>query len=172
MPDFKVETSRGPATFSQLIEGRKTVFLFLRYAGCRVCQYDMAMLADKYDLIEKAGGQVYVVLQSPLQTISELLAEGAYPFAIISDEPGRLYQALEIDSAASSEQLVSPESRAKVEKAAACGIVHGKFEGNELQYPATFITDGNRLITYVKYGMHSADTPAPDELAQLLTQAQ
>lgn len=90
-----------------------------------MCQYDMAALADQYDLIEKAGGQVYVALQSSMETIEAFLETKTYPFTIISDEPGKLYQALGIDVAASNNQLSSSQSRSKVEKAVACGMVHG-----------------------------------------------
>jgi len=172
LPDLRAETSRGPASFSQLVAGQKTVFLFLRYAGCRVCQYDMMALAAEYGQIEKAGGQVYVALQSSLETVAELLRTSGYPFAVISDEPGRLYRALGIDSASSAEQLVSPQSREKVDKAAACGFVHGKNEGDELQLPATIITDGSMRIQYLRYGTRSGDTPSPEELVQMLSQSQ
>ncbi len=168
MPDFSVLTIHGKTTISALEDEKKTAFLFLRYAGCRVCQYDMMQLNLSYEKISRTGGQVCVILQSVPETITALQAGANYPFAIISDERGELYRALEIDSAESAEALGSQEGKAKVEKAVACGIVHGSYEGNELQLPAAFITDGKRRLTYVKYGAHSGDTPSPDELAALL----
>lgn len=169
MPDFRVLTVGGVTTVSALEDGKKTAFLFLRYAGCRVCRYDMMQLAQAYEKIARTGGQVCVILQSAPETIAAMQAEAHYPFVILSDEPGELYRALEIGSAESKETLGSPESRAKVEAAAACGIVHGSYEGNELQYPAAFVTDGRRRVLYARYGAHSGDTPSPDELAALLT---
>ena len=38
----------------------------------------------------------------------------------------------------------------KLAKATACGIKHGKYEGNEQQLPAVFVMDGERRLSYVK----------------------
>lgn len=48
----------------------KTILLFLRYYGCRICQLDMREYAEAYDRIKAKNAQLLVVLQSPVSTMA------------------------------------------------------------------------------------------------------
>ncbi|WP_294853806.1 redoxin domain-containing protein [uncultured Oscillibacter sp.] len=169
MPNFSVLTGAGQTTLLSLVSRkRRTALVLLRYAGCRICQYDMLQISHAYENILISGGQVLIVLQSSLSSIQSLQAKQQYPFTIISDERGVLYRALGVESALSAEELSSPAGQDKLKQAVACGIVHGAYEGNELQLPAAFVLTPNLKILFAHYGSNAADTPSPLELAALM----
>ncbi|WP_369283671.1 peroxiredoxin-like family protein [Oscillibacter sp. GMB15532] len=169
MPNFSVLTGTGQTMLSSLVSRkRRTALLLLRYAGCRICQYDMLQISNAYEDVLLSGGQVLIVLQSSLPSIQSLQEEHRYPFTIISDERGVLYRALGVGSALSAEELSSPAGQDKLERAVACGIVHGAYEGNELQLPAAFVLTPNLKILFAHYGSSAGDTPSPLKLAALM----
>ena len=79
-----------------------------------------------------------------------------------------LYHLYEIPAAASKEELGSPAVAAKVEKAAALGMVHGAYEGEELQLPAMFLLDEDCTVLYARYAANGADLPTIDEMVAML----
>ena len=97
-PGMKIEniiydTPFRPAqSLADKVSGHKTMLLFLRYFGCTLCQYDMAVLKEEYAKIHGANGQVKVVLQSdPALLADELGSPDVYPFEIICDPDKTLY---------------------------------------------------------------------------------
>ena len=61
-PGMKIEniiydTPFRPAqSLSDKVSGHKTMLLFLRYYGCTLCQYDMAVLKEEYAKIHCPSG--------------------------------------------------------------------------------------------------------------------
>jgi hypothetical protein len=58
--------------------------------------------------------------------------------------------------------------QAKIEKIKASGFVHGKYEGDENQLPALFITEPGGKVLYAHYAANSIDMPTVDELLEKL----
>jgi peroxiredoxin len=151
------------------VSGRKTLLLFLRYYGCTLCQYDMAVLKEKYAEIQAVGGQVMVVLQSdPALLAEELGSPDVYPFEIICDPKAELYTLFEIAPAASMAELGSEKVMEKIQAAKGMGLSHGRYEGIEEQLPAAFVVDGDLTVTYAHYGTNGADIPDVEEIVALL----
>lgn len=171
LPDFTYET---PYTQGLSIAGTarqvkgKTALYFLRYYGCTMCQYDLHLLTEAADAIKAAGGQVLAVLQSDPQLLREELPEGYPPFRIICDPKETLYKRFEILPAASKEEMRGEITMKKRPQALALGYTHGKYEGNELQLPATFVVTPELEITYAYYGKAVGDSPDAETLLELL----
>ncbi|MGI5839231.1 MAG: peroxiredoxin-like family protein [bacterium] len=169
MPDFQFQTPFRPGLrFRPAAGGKKTVLLFLRYYGCTLCQLDIRRLAQNYDKIEAAGGQVFVVLQSEPETIAGQMAENDLPFMLICDPAQTLYKEFAIPVAASVEEMLGGKTKAKIAELEGTGLKHGKYEGEEQQLPAVFVVDTDGRITYVHYAKDLADIPNVDEMAELL----
>lgn len=169
MPNFKVDTpyKRG-ISLNSLLSDNKTAILFLRYAGCTLCRFDMMILKDEYDKIKATGGKVVVALQSNPDKLSNDLDKNYYPFEIICDSSQELYKQLEILPANSQEEMIGPDSMEKLGRLQASGLTHGEYEGNELQLPAAFVVDKDLNVTYAHYAKNITDMPDVDKLAQLL----
>ena len=162
MPDFTFDTpfAAGLSLSEAVQKTPKTALLFLRYYGCTLCQYEMHLLAENYDQITAAGGQVLVVLQSDPAGIAEQIGPDSLKAA--------LYGKFGIQPAASMAKMADAGTMLKIAKATAAGYKHGAYEGNELQLPASFVVDKERRISYAHYGKSAGDTPDVRSLAELL----
>ncbi|XBS68910.1 peroxiredoxin-like family protein [Acerihabitans sp. KWT182] len=168
--DFLFETPwQASQNFFAATEGKRVILLFLRYYGCTTCQLEIHQLIHDYPRFKAAGVELYIVLQSSAETIISQVGRGDIPFEIILDPRQKLYRTYNIGSrdpdAARSEQ-----HQAKVKKARDLGFIHGAYEGNELQLPATFIIGPDHRIEYAYYGQEGSDIPAHDVLLEKLAQ--
>ena len=74
----------------------------------------------------------------------------------------------ENEAAADKETLAGGDCAIKLQEAQRLGLQHGAYEGDELQLPATFVTDSDGMVLYVRYGTNAADVPSMRELKELL----
>ena len=83
MPDFKFCTPyAGEGSVRGLMEDgpyHRFAFIFLRYYGCTLCQYDMHRYTETYSEITAGGGGFCVVLQSGPETVRRELGENVLP---------------------------------------------------------------------------------------------
>ena len=171
MPDFTVNTDKRDNVRLSEIAGDKNIFWVIRYIGCTVCRYDVHVLTQHYDEIEQKGYKLFVVMQSDTDHVRKELKAHETLFEIICDNTFDIYNTLEIAPAVSREELVGDaldKLKEKGGKAREAGFAHGDYEGNELQLPALFITDGNLLVGYAHYGKNIMDMPTVDELIDML----
>lgn len=169
MPDFTVDTAfKRNRSLKDMAGENKTAVLFLRYAGCTLCRFDMRILKEAYDKIKEPGGKVLVVLQSDPDKLSKEIDEGYYPFEVICDPGQELYKQLEIKPADSQEEMIGPDSMEKLKKVQESGLTHGDYEGNEMQLPAAFVVDKDLNVLYAHYAANITDMPGIDELVHLL----
>lgn len=171
MPDFDYVTpfTAGHTLAETAAKAPKTALIFLRYWGCPLCQYDIYLLAQAYDEITAAGGQLFVVLQSdPKGLADQLGAPDKLPFAIICDPDQKLYKDFCIAPAASMAKMADLKMVGRIIKATKLGFKHGAYEGDEQQLPAAFVVDGDRKILYAHYAKSVSDMPDAAELAKLL----
>ena len=173
MPDFAYETPFEKGLTIGRAAGRvkgKTAVIFMRYYGCTMCQYDIHLFKTQHDKIAATGGQMLVVLQSDPARLAAQVKPGDLPFDIICDPDQALYKAFDIQPAVSKEAASDEQTIAKRAERDAYPVkfVHGEYEGNELQLPATFIVEPDLTITFAAYHKGNGGVPSPDELAALL----
>ena len=169
LPDFTFDTPFEKGKSLYAVAGGKPVFLlFLRYYGCRVCQLDIRELKKDYARFTQKGAKVLVVLQSKPELLAGKEEPNDLPFDIVCDPAQKLYRELEIAPAKSEADMASPELAEKINKAKEMGLVHGEYEGNELQLPALFLLDGEGKVLYSHYAKNLTDMPTHDEMLALL----
>lgn len=169
MPDFSFQTLfQGHLSFYDAVKGKKTVLVFHRFIGCRISQFDIRKLAKDYAQITAAGGQAFVVVQSPVETVRGYYNEDSLPYTIICDPKLTLYKQFDIQPAKSAEELNSGNTEAKMAEIRKTNLVKGDPEGELLQLPAVFVVDESLKVTYAYYGKNAADTPSVAEIAEIL----
>ena len=173
MPDFTFETPYEKGlTIGETAKkvAGKTAVVFMRYYGCTMCQYDIHLFKTQHEKIAATGGQMLVVLQSDPVKLAAQVKPGDLPFDIICDPDQKLYQQFDIRPAASPEAASDePTIAQRAPRAAYEGkFLHGEYEGNELQLPATFVVEPDLTITFAEYHKGNGGVPSPDELAELL----
>ena len=146
-------------------KGKRVVLFFLRYYGCTTCQLEIHHLILDYPQFKAAGADVYVVLQSSVETIAGQVRRENIPFEIILDPQQNLYCTYGIGSR-DPDSVRTEQHQLKVKQAKELGFVHGTYEGNELQLPATFIIGPDHRIEYAYYGNEGSDIPAHDFLVK------
>ena len=172
IPAFSYDTAfqRGLSIADALkkVKG-KTALIFLRYWGCRICQYDVIQFAAGYEKILEQNGQLLVVLQSTPENLKEQWGE-ELPFSVICDPEKILYRLFEVQPAPSKEAMMDARAVEKVQAAEKLGLQHGIYEGEEFQLPAAFVIRPDGTVTYAHYGKAAGDVPEVEELAALLAE--
>jgi thioredoxin-dependent peroxiredoxin len=158
-PDFRFKTPwDDEVNFYDAAGNNPAVLIFLRYYGCPVCQMEMAKIKRQIDLVRQKGGRVFVVLQSAPETIASLINKDDFPFTIICDPQGKVFQLYGVEAGGIIKYL-HPAGLIAAIKAIGRGFKHGKFEGKETQLPAAFALDAQKVIKYVHYGENISDMP-------------
>lgn len=158
--------------FHNSLREKRTILLFHRHFGCRLCQLDITRLIEKYDLIQSKNAQLFMVLQSAPEVITAHEKKENIPFTFICDPHHRLYRLFGVEPAETLELAVNESVKAKVEEAIIEGMVNYENNGDEIvtQLPACFIIEPNKVVSYVHYGQDAGDLPSVDELSTLLEQ--
>ena len=110
-----------------------------------------------------------MVLQSDPAVLREQTGPDHYPFAIICDPEQALYRRYHVCPALSMERMADIRVLEKIGQARAAGLVHGRYEGNELQLPAVFLLDKNNTVLKAHYAAKAADLPDMEQLAGWLS---
>jgi len=169
-PNFKFKTHTGAdCAISDIVDGKPTQILVVRYIGCTVCVYDCYCIQQRLDEFKAKGVNVAVMMQSTPENASEYLEAHnlKLDFPIICNPDQSFYKALDIFPAASMEELLGGDMaklQIKSGKAKECGFEHGKYEGNERQKPAFFFLDGDMTVKEAHYATTIVDIPTVDEM--------
>ncbi|WP_082760003.1 PatB family C-S lyase [Abyssisolibacter fermentans] len=147
---------------------KKTYLVFLRYYGCTLCQVDIAEFIERYKEFTDKDAQLFVVLQSDAETISDQVKKEDIPYDIICDPDQKLYKLYNLNTAYSQMGMASGKVLEKGMKAMQMGIQHGKYEGNELQLPAAFLINEKGIVEFVHYGKDASDIPSVEEMIEKL----
>jgi peroxiredoxin len=156
--------------FFEAAQGKASLIFLLRYYGCTACQLEIRKIFEDAPKFRAAGAEVFVVLQSEAETVKGELSGRDVPFTIIVDPRQKLYATFAIGSRDPTVERTEAH-KAKMAEAAALGLAHGKFEGNEYQLPAVLIVTPGREILYAHYGQETSDVPDHDELLKILKSA-
>ena len=158
-PDFRFKTPwDGETNFYDVAGNNPAVLIFLRYYGCPVCQMEMVKIKQEIDLVRQKGGRVFIVLQSAPETLASLIKRDDFPFTIICDPQGKVFQLYGVEAGGIIKYL-HPAGLIAAIKATFRGFLHGKFEGKETQLPAAFAMKADKIIKYAHYGENISDIP-------------
>ncbi|MBS4784730.1 MAG: redoxin domain-containing protein [Clostridiales bacterium] len=168
--DFTYNTPYGKTmTLSEKVkQADKTYLIFLRYYGCTICQLDIKAYRENYQKFLDKNAQILLVLQSEPSTIAEGITEAELKFDVACDPNQELYKAYQIGAAKNKLGLASIKTIRKMQAAKKSGLVHGAYEGNEMQLPALFLLDSNMNVVYAHRAKSAGDMPEiSDMLAKL-----
>ena len=171
-PDFKFKIHTGEdSSISEIVDGKPTQILVVRYIGCPPCVYDAYCIQQRLDEFKAKGVNVAVMMQSTPENATEYLEAHnlKLDFPIICNPDQSIYKALDIFPAESMAALGGGEefaAKAQIKFAAvkACGFEHGKYEGNEQQLPAFFFLNGDMTVKEAHYARGIVDIPTVDEM--------
>ena len=167
-PNFQFDTPWSSSQdFYETVQNQDAVLVFLRYHGCPVCQMEMANFKREIALFKQKQARVFVFLQSSTTTLLPLLKEEDWPFDIVCDPEGKIFQLYAVGTG-NLFQYLHPAGFVAAFKATCRGFIHKKFEGKETQLPAAFIIKPDKTVKYHYYGQNVSDLPTPSALAENL----
>ncbi|HOX28216.1 MAG TPA: peroxiredoxin-like family protein [bacterium] len=163
-PDFTIADSQGaPFSLADYRGGKSVVLVFLRYAGCPICQLALADLKESYPDFAAKNVEVAAFVQSPRETLDVKNIASAFPFRLIPDPDGRIYEQYGVGSGDFT-SLIAPKTLIQGVKATLQGHFQGKMEGNQWQLPGDFVIDTEGKIKFAHIGKNMGDNLPPNEL--------
>lgn len=168
-PGFRFTDADGVARDSIELAGRPLVLVFMRYAGCPICQLDLGAFVGRAAAFRDAGASLVLVVQSSPERAGALGQRAAREGALVACDPeGKLYDLYGL-RLANPLQYAGPAVLRKLGRARAKGMAHGPREGRERQLPAAFVIAADGHIAHAHYGKNLADLPEPERLLSLLS---
>ena len=165
-PDFSLLSASQRSTSLKTFANQPLIIIFTRYVGCPICQLDTVQYAKDYSLVRNAGMELLVVFQSEASILSKYKEQEFLPYIALSDVARASYDAYGVESGFAG--FLSAKNLSPLVGAIKAGKKHGKFEGNEFQYPAVFVLDEDHRISFAHYGEYIADSlKIPDILKQI-----
>lgn len=164
IPNFRYMSNKGKNLDIYEQINTETIFYFLRYVGCSVCQLDLLEISTQIDDVRKRNMDIKIILQSNIENIEKIKSD----IEIISDPDAEIYELLEIPVAKSKDELLGEHGLDRVLDAKSRGFVHGEYEGKELQLPAVVVVDKNAKIKYLHYAKNISDILMPDQIMNKL----
>jgi len=167
-PDFTVTDAKGDKFTLSAFKGKSPVVLvFLRYAGCPICQLALHDIKDAYEDFAARGAVVAAFVQSPAESIKKSGDISIFPFRLIPDPNETIYKLYGV-AAGSFIDMLNPQTVARGIQAVAHGHKQGKMEGNQWQLPGDFIVDKDGVIKLARVGKNLADNLPPQQLLSYL----
>jgi thioredoxin-dependent peroxiredoxin len=167
-PDFTMTDVKGERFALSDYKGKSSVVLvFLRYAGCPICQLALHDLKDAYEEFRTLGAEVAVFVQSPPESIKKSGDISAFPFRLIPDPNETIYKLYGV-AVGSLIDMLHPQTVARGIQAVTHGHMQGKMEGSQWQLPGDFIVDKDGNLKLARVGKNLADNLPPQKLLSYL----
>jgi thioredoxin-dependent peroxiredoxin len=165
-PEFELPDQHGNATTLSQFRGKTLVLYFTRYVGCPVCQMEMVEFSKRCGDFKSSGAELVIVTQSAVDRLAGFSVDNHFEFKVLSDIRRQAYRHYQVGCGLMG--ALSPKNVGPILRSLIKGYKHGRFEGNELQYPAQFIIDENQIVVFAHYGRNISDSlPAEELLARL-----
>lgn len=90
-PDFNTTDVFNNSISLHSFKGKKVYLLFMRFAGCPVCNLHVHSLLKHADAFKEKNIEVVLVYESSISTMRTYLDDTAYPFTFVADPQNALY---------------------------------------------------------------------------------
>lgn len=165
-PDFALMDGMNNTVRLSDYERKSLIVIFTRYVGCPVCQMDTINYAKAYSRVTEREMELIVVFQSAPEILKEYVGTKILPYIALSDVQRQSYSDYHVKSGVGG--FLSPKNIGPLLKSVRQGNRHGKFEGNEFQYPAVFVLDKNHKISFAYYGKTITDSLSIENILENL----
>lgn len=143
-------------------EMRLAIF-FLRHLGCPLCKQKVDELKQAEADFEAKSIKLAAVVQSTPKRAAEYAGKQGLGYSLVPDREKVLYNKFDVKKGGLKE-FTAPAAFIATVRATLKGHMHGKFEGDELQVPASFLLSGDGKVIYAHYGKDVSDFGSVQEL--------
>jgi peroxiredoxin len=134
----------------------KVAIFFLRHLGCPLCKEKVDELKASFAAFDAKKAALVAVVQSTPKRVADYAAKAALPYSLVPDREKRLYDLFDVKKGGLREFTAPAAFKATI-RATFKGHLHGMFEGDEFQVPASFLLSGSGQVVYAHYGKDVSD---------------
>ena len=150
-------------SFPDDFKDTRLALFFLRHLGCPLCKEKVDELKARAADFESRSIKLAAVVQSTEKRSAEYAEKQGIGFSLVPDREKVLYTRFDVRKGGIKE-FTAPKVLVSSIRATLKGHMHGKFEGDELQVPASFLLSAEGGIIYSHYGKDISDFGSVDEL--------
>ncbi len=134
----------------------KLALFFLRHLGCPLCKEKIDELIESFSLFESKKIRLVVVVQATEKRAETYSRSRHLPFVLVPDKEKKLYDRFEVRRGGLKEFTAPSVLKASL-RATFKGHMHGMFEGDEFQVPASFLLSPEGEVVFAYYGKDISD---------------
>lgn len=171
-PEFATHDLYGRPVALQSYQGAYVLLSFYRFAVCPVCNIRMHQLAQQAEAYRRRGLYFIACIESSKENAHFYLDRINYPFPLIPDLGGSLYQAYGVGSSVfgvMKGMLTRQRSYREAARLDLGGWDVRRFDGKFGRMPADFLIGPDGRIRLAYYGHDHGDFLNLEELVMLLS---
>lgn len=154
-----------PFSLSDNNKGKKVFLVFMRFAGCPVCNLHVNQLLKNADRFKKKNINVVIVYESSKSIMLDYLQGEKYPFTFIADPENTLYKLYSVEK--SLVKLLSSLFKGMMAKVIAGKKLYKKKitdDGKVTRMEAEFLIDETGKISIAHYAEFLGDNVQLNDL--------
>ena len=139
-------------------KGKKVFLIFMRFAGCPVCNFHVHQLLKNADRFKKKNIKVVLVYESSKSIMLDYLKDEKFPFTFIADPDNKLYKLYAVET--SLGKLLSSLFKGMMAKVMAGKKLFKKKitdDGKVTRMEAEFLIDETGKISIAHYAEYLGD---------------
>lgn len=173
VPTFWARDVHGTIIDSNEFTASYTMLVFLRYAGCPLCNLAIYRLSREYALLQKNGCNVVTFVQSSEENIEKNIF-GRHdlkpPFPVVADQDQDLYRLFGVTpKPVKAVTHVVGNASHWLDASQKKGFPQSDVDGNLFIVPALFLIDKNLTVRVADYSANFYDDETFTPLYQYLT---
>lgn len=171
-PTFATHDLFGKPVALQNYRGANVLLSFYRFAVCPICNVRMHQLAQQAEAYQRRGLYFIACIESSVENAHFYLDRTKYPFPLIPELGGSLYQAYGVESSIFGVMkglLTRQESYREAARLDLGGWDMRRFDGKFGRMPADFLIGPDGRIRLAYYGQDHGDFLNLEELVRLLS---
>jgi thioredoxin-dependent peroxiredoxin len=166
LPQFSANPRDGAQFDLAAQQGRYTLLVFFRFAGCPFCNLHIHRLSQSAEALTYAGIDVVGVFGSSLEHIQQYAGQQFPPFPLLADEDDQVHDLYRTER--SIKGMFNLQNLAAAREGMKLGTIGGSSDGEAFSLPADFLIGPNLQIRHAHYGQFFADHLNPEEVIRLV----
>ncbi len=159
LPQFASDAQDGTPFDLAAQQGRYTLLVFFRFAGCPFCNLHVHRLSQAAASLKEAGIDVIGVFGSSLANIQKYAGQQRPPFPLLADEDDRVHQLYRTERSIGG--MFKLQNFAAAREGLKLKTTGGSSDGEAFSLPADFLIAPDLRIRQAHYGQFFADHLSP-----------
>jgi thioredoxin-dependent peroxiredoxin len=164
-PDFTIQDVYDHTISLRNYKGKKVYLVFMRFAGCPVCNLRVHTLLKHANAFKEKNIEVVLIYESSVENLRIYLNDEAYPFTFVADPQSTLYIKYEVEkSFAKLLMSLFKGMLDKVKKGEKLFKKKPELDGKVTRMEAEFLIDSKGKLIIAHYGSFLGDNVSIEKI--------